>query len=81
MEKFVRKLIPKKSTLPITYTGKKLSSQFNIKGNTNFEHRYDLIYHVNCYIHKHSKTVTSMKLHAAYTNAFKNTVVEIKSRT
>ena len=44
----VRKLLPKKSTLQITYTRKKLSSQFNIKDKTNFEHQHNLIYHVNC---------------------------------
>ena len=48
MKKYVRKLLPKKSTLRITYTGKKISSQFNIKEKTNFEHQHDLIYHVNC---------------------------------
>ena len=48
MEKYVRKLLPKKSTWQITYTGKKLSSQFNIKDKTNFEHRHELIYHANC---------------------------------
>ena len=48
MEKYVKKLLPKKSMLQITYTGKKLSSQFNINNKTNFEHQHDLIYHVNC---------------------------------
>ena len=48
MEKYVRELPPKKSTLQIMYTGKKLSSQFNIKDKTNFKHQHDLIYHVNC---------------------------------
>ena len=48
MENYVSKLLPKKSTPQITYTGKKLSSQFNIKNNTNFEHQHGLIYHVKC---------------------------------
>ena len=48
MEKYVRKILPKKTTLQITCTGKKLSSQFNIKEKTNFEDQHDLIYHVNC---------------------------------
>ena len=47
MEKYVTKLPLKKSTLQITYTGKKLSSQFSIKDKTNFKYQYDLIYHVN----------------------------------
>ena len=48
MEKYVRKLLPKKSTLQIRYTGKKLSSQLNITDKTNFEHLHDPIYHENC---------------------------------
>ena len=48
MEKYVRKLLPKKSTLQITYTGKKLCSQFNIKDKTNFKYQHGLIYYVNC---------------------------------
>ena len=48
MKKYARNLLPKKPTLQITYTGKKISSQFNIKDKTNFEHQHDLIYHVNC---------------------------------
>lgn len=46
-KKYVRKLLFKKSTLEITYTREKLSSQFNIK-KTNFEHQHDMIHHVNC---------------------------------
>ena len=61
MEKCVRKQLPKKSTLQITYTGKKVSSQFNIKDKIFFEHQHDLIYHVNC----HVKTITSVRLHVA----------------
>ena len=48
MEKCVRKLLPKKSTLQITCPGKKLTCQFNIKDKTNFENQPALIYHVNC---------------------------------
>ena len=48
VEKFVRKLLPKKSTLQIAHTGKKLSSQLNIKDKTNSKHQQDLIYHVKC---------------------------------
>ena len=47
-EKYVRNLLPKKSTLQIMYSGKKLNSQFNIKDKTNFKHQCNLIYHVNC---------------------------------
>ena len=42
-EKYVRELLPKKSTLQVMYTGKKLSSQINIKDKTNFEHQHNLI--------------------------------------
>ena len=46
-KKYLRKLLSKKSTLEITYTREKLSSQFNIK-KTNFEHQHDMIHHANC---------------------------------
>ena len=36
MENYLRKLLAKNSTLQITYTGKKLSSQFNIKDKNKF---------------------------------------------
>lgn len=48
MEKYVRKVHPNQSTLEITDTGNKLSSQFDIKDKLNFEHQHDLIYHANC---------------------------------
>ena len=38
MERYVRKLLSKKSTLQITYTGKKLNYQFNNKEKINFKH-------------------------------------------
>ena len=48
MEKYVRKLLPKKSKLQITYTEKKLSFQLNIKRKTDFERQQNLKYHVKC---------------------------------
>ena len=48
VEKYLRKLLLKKSALQTTYTGKKIISQLNIIGKTNFEHQHDLTYHVNC---------------------------------
>ena len=47
-EKYVTKLLPKKSTLQTAYSGKKLSTQFNIKEETYFKHQYELIYHEKC---------------------------------
>ena len=48
MENYVKKLLPKMLTLQITYSGKKLGSQFNIKYKTNSEQQHDLTYRVNC---------------------------------
>ena len=48
IEKYIRKPLSKKPMLQITCTRKKLSSQFNIKDKTNFEHQHDLIYHLKC---------------------------------
>ena len=50
VEKYVRKLFPKKSTFQTTCTGRKLSSQIDIKDKANFKHRHELMYYVNCLI-------------------------------
>ena len=48
VEKYIRKLFPKKSTLQKTRTGRKVSSQIDIKDKTTFKHQYELMYYVNC---------------------------------
>ena len=32
----------------VTFTGQKLSTQFNVKDRTKFEHKHDVIYFVKC---------------------------------
>ena len=40
--------MPEKHDVRIILTGTKLSSQFNIKDNTNKQHKYDLVYFSRC---------------------------------
>ena len=47
MKRYVSKLLPKRTKLEITFTGKKLNSCFSIKDKTSFEHQHDLMYYVN----------------------------------
>ena len=39
-----KKPLPEKHDVRIILTGTKLSSQFNIKDNTNKQHKHDLVY-------------------------------------
>ena len=45
-QRYVTKLLRDESENQIAYTGKILSSQFNVKDKRNFEHQYDLVYYV-----------------------------------
>ena len=47
MKSYVSKLLPERTKLEITFTGKKLNSCFSIKDKTSFEHQHDLICYVN----------------------------------
>ena len=47
MKRYVSKLVPKRTKLEITFTGKKLHSCFSIKDKTSFEHQHVLMYYVN----------------------------------
>ena len=40
--------MPEKHDVRIILTGTKLSSQFDIKDNTNKQHKYDLVYFSRC---------------------------------
>ena len=43
-----KKSLPEKHDARILLTGTKLSSQFNIKEDTNKEHKHDLVYFSRC---------------------------------
>ena len=43
-----KKTLPEKHDVMIIFTGTKLSSQFNIKVDTNKQHKHDLVYFSRC---------------------------------
>ena len=45
MRKTVRKLLPKNVNTKIAYTGRKLSTCFQIKDKNKFDHQQYLVYH------------------------------------
>ena len=44
----IRKLLPENVKAQVTYTDTKLGTYFNLKDQTKFEHKNDIIYHGNC---------------------------------
>ena len=48
MKKTVHKLLPKTVNTQIMYTGSKLSTCFQIKDKSKFDHKHDLVYHAKC---------------------------------
>ena len=48
LQKRLRNLLPNHKNTQVTYTGKKLSTCFNIKNQTTFEHHHDIVYYGKC---------------------------------
>ena len=48
MNKCVKKLLPNNTKIEVAFKSTKLSSCFNVKDKTDFEHNHDLIYHAKC---------------------------------
>ena len=48
VRKIIKKLLPSNIKGQVVFTGNKLSSCFNIKGKTKFEHIHDVIYYGTC---------------------------------
>ena len=44
VRKTIKRLLPRNIKVQVCLTGNKLSSRFNIKDKTKFEHRHDVIY-------------------------------------
>ena len=49
LQKRLHNLLPNHINTQVTYTGKKLSTCFNIKDQTKFEHQHDIVYHGKCH--------------------------------
>ena len=48
MKRRISKLLPTEFKTQVTYTGKKLSTSFNVKDQSNFDHQHDVVYYVYC---------------------------------
>ena len=48
MKRNLKKILPNNVKPQITYTGRKLRSLFQTKGQTIFEHKHDVTYHGKC---------------------------------
>ena len=48
LQKRLHNLLPNHINTQVTYTGKKLSTCFNIKDQTKFEYQHDIVYHGKC---------------------------------
>ena len=48
IRKTIKRLLPSKIKVQVSFTGNKLNSCFNIKDKTKFEHRHDVIYLRKC---------------------------------
>ena len=50
LKKQIRKLLPENIKAQVTHTGTKLDTCFNLKDQTKFEHKNDIIYHGECLV-------------------------------
>ena len=48
LKKQISKLLPENVKAQVTYTGTKQGTCFNLKDQTKFEHKNDIIYHGKC---------------------------------
>ena len=48
MKRRISKLLPPEIKTQVAYTGKKLSTCFNVKDQSKFEHRHDVVYYADC---------------------------------
>ena len=48
LKRNLNKHLPNNAKTQVTFTGQKLSTQFNVKDRTKFEHKHDVIYFGKC---------------------------------
>ena len=48
LKRNLNKHLPNNFKAQVTFTDRKLSSQFNVKDTTKFEHKHDIIYFDKC---------------------------------
>ena len=48
MKRRISKLLPPKINTQVAYTGKKISTRFNVKDESKFEHQHYVVYYADC---------------------------------
>ena len=48
MKRRISKSLPPEIKMQVAYTGKKLSTCFNLKDQSKFEHQHDMVYYADC---------------------------------
>ena len=48
MRKRVNRALPDDAKITVSYAGKKLSTCFNVKDKTVFNHEHDIVYYAKC---------------------------------
>ena len=48
MKRILSKLLPPEIKMQVVYTGKKLSTCFDVKDQSKFDHQHDVVYYADC---------------------------------
>ena len=68
MKRRISKLLPPEIKTQVAYTGKKLSTCFNVKDQSKFEHQHDVVYYADCRMRNVEK-ITLVKKVVEFENA------------
>ena len=75
VRKSIKRLLPSNMKVQVSFTGNKLSSCFNIKDKTRYEHRHDVIYPGTC-PETTCKIITFAKQNDKFSRGLKTTTAE-----
>ena len=75
VRKTIKRLLPSNIKVQVSFTGNKLSSCFNIKDKTRYEHRHDVIYPGTC-PETTCKIITFAKQNDKFSRGLKTTTAE-----
>ena len=67
MERRTSNLLPPQIKTQVAYTGKKLSTCFNVKDKSKFEHQHDVVYYADAPMRKVEK-ITLVKVAIEFQN-------------
>ena len=70
MKKTIHKLLPEIVNAQVAYTGRKLSTCFQIKDKSKFDHQHDLVYHAKCLVNHVTKIIMEETINRTYQNTY-----------